>query len=82
MITARFLFLGVSAVAQWDRIHLSRQQTWVQSLDWEDPLEKEMATQSSTPVWKIPGQRSLAGSCPWGHKRVRHNLVTKQQSFL
>ena len=29
-------------------------ETWVQSLDWEDPLEKEMATHSSTLVWKIP----------------------------
>ena len=30
------------------------QETWVQSLDWEDPLEKEMATHSSTFAWKIP----------------------------
>ena len=29
-------------------------ETWVQSLDWEDPLEKEMATHSSTLAWKIP----------------------------
>ena len=30
------------------------QETWVQSLGWEDPLEKEMATHSSTLAWKIP----------------------------
>ena len=30
------------------------QETWVRSLDWEDPLEKEMATHSSTLAWKIP----------------------------
>ena len=30
------------------------QETRVQSLVWEDPLEKEMATHSSTPAWKIP----------------------------
>ena len=30
------------------------QETWVQSLGWEDPLEKEMATHSSTLTWKIP----------------------------
>ena len=30
------------------------QVTWVQSLDWEDLLEKEMATHSSTLAWKIP----------------------------
>ena len=44
----------------------------VQSLGWEDPLEKGMAT---TPVFlpgESHGQRSLAGYSPWGHK-VRHN---------
>ena len=30
------------------------QETWVLSLGWEDPLEKEMATHSSTLAWKIP----------------------------
>ena len=30
------------------------QETWVQSLDWEDPLEKGMATHSSTLAWRIP----------------------------
>ena len=30
------------------------QETWVQSLGWEDPLEKEMATHSSILAWKIP----------------------------
>ena len=40
-----------------------------QTLDQEDPLEKEMATHSSIPAWKIHGQRSLAGYSPlWGHK--------------
>ena len=29
-------------------------ETWVLSLGWEDPLEKEMATHSSTLAWKIP----------------------------
>ena len=30
------------------------QETWVRSPGWEDPLEKEMATHSSTLAWKIP----------------------------
>ena len=30
------------------------QETWVQSLGWEDPLEKKMATHSSILAWKIP----------------------------
>ena len=33
------------------------QETQVRSLDWEDPLEKEMATHSSTLAWKIPMDR-------------------------
>ena len=44
------------------------QETQVQSLGQEDPLEKEMAT---TPVFlpeESHGQRSLVGYSPWGHK--------------
>ena len=43
------------------------QETWVRSLSWEDPLEKEMAAHSSILAWRIPGQRSLAGYSPRGH---------------
>ena len=32
----------------------ARQEPWVQTLGWEDPLEKEMATQSSLLAWGIP----------------------------
>ena len=39
---------------------LAIQETQVQFLGWEDPLEKEMATHSSILAWEIP--------CPWGHK--------------
>ena len=42
--------------------------TWVQSLAWEDPLEKETVTHSSTLTWKISWKRSLAGYSPWGRK--------------
>ena len=41
--------------AQLYRIRLSMQETWVQSLVQEDPLEKEMATYSSILAWRIPG---------------------------
>ena len=44
------------------------QETRVQSLSREDPLEKEMATHSSTLAWRIPLGRSLVGHSPWGHK--------------
>ena len=51
------------------RIHLpmqEMQETRVQSLGWEDPLEKEMATCSSILAWEILGQRSLACYSPRG----------------
>ena len=32
----------------------ARQETWVQSLGWDDPLEKGMATHSSILTWRIP----------------------------
>ena len=44
------------------------QESWVRSLGWEDPLEKE---RQSTPVFlpgEFHGQGSLAGYHPWGHK--------------
>ena len=48
------------------------QDTWVQSLAWVDPLEKEMVTHSSILPGEFHGQRSLVGYNPWGH-RVGHN---------
>ena len=49
------------------------QETWVQSLGWEDPMEKGMATHSSILAWKIRGQKSLVGYSPWGCQRVGHD---------
>ena len=44
------------------------QESRVQTLGWEDPLEKEMATHYSILAWEIHGQRRLAGYSPWGRK--------------
>ena len=44
------------------------QETWVRSPGWEDPLEKEMATHSSTLAWKIPLMEEPGGLCPWDHE--------------
>ena len=57
------------------------QEPQVQSLGQEDPLEEEMATHASILAWEIP-KRSLVGYSPRGHKRVGHNLMTKQQEKL
>ena len=44
-------------------------ETWVRSLGWEDSLEREMATHSSTLPLKIPWTEELgAGYYPWGRK--------------
>ena len=46
------------------------QEPRVQSLDLEDPLEKEMATHSRFLSGKFHGQRCLVGYSPWGHKEL------------
>ena len=43
-----------SLVAQLVKNPLAMQETWVRSLDWEDPLEKGTVTHSSILAWKIP----------------------------
>ena len=45
----------------------------VQSLGWEDPLEKEMATHSSILAWKIPYTEEPCGLQSMGSQRVRHD---------
>ena len=44
------------------------QETQVQSVSQEDPLEKEMATHTSILAWRIPWTRNLVGYSPWDHK--------------
>ena len=48
-------------------------KTWVLSLGWEDPLEKEMATHSSILAWRIPWTQEPGGLQPIGSQRVRHD---------
>ena len=43
-------------------------ETWVQSLGWKDPLEKEMATHSSILAWRIPWMEEVGGLQSMGHK--------------
>ena len=45
-------------------------ETWVRSLDQEDPLEKEMATDSSTLAWKIPWMEERSRLQSMGPQRV------------
>ena len=48
-------------------------ETWVRSLGQEDPLEKEMATHSSTLAWKIPWTEERSRLQSMGSQRVGHN---------
>ena len=49
------------------------QETQVQSLDWEDRLEKETATHSTTLAWRIPWAEEPGGLQSMGLQRVRHD---------
>ena len=51
-------------------------ETWVQSLGQEDPLEKEMATHSSTLAWKIPWMEEPGRLQSMGSQRVGHHWAT------
>ena len=44
-------------------------ETWVRSLGWEDPLEKEMATHSSILAWRTPGQTAEDEMAGWHRKK-------------
>ena len=48
-------------------------ETWVRSLGQEDPLEKEMATHSSTLAWRIPWTEEPGGLQSMGSQRVRQD---------
>ena len=62
-----------SLVAQTVKCLSTMQETWVQSLGWEDLLEKEMATHSSILAWKIPWMVEPGRLPPMGSQRVGHN---------
>ena len=59
--------------------NLLAKQMWVQSLGWEDSLEKEMATHSCILVWEILWTEEPGGLQSMESQRVRHNSATKQQ---
>ena len=48
-------------------------ETWVQFLNWEDPLEKGMATHFSVLSWRIPWTEEPGGLQSMGSQRVGHN---------
>ena len=71
-----------SLVAQMVKTPPAVQETWVQSLGWEDPLEKGMAPHSSILAWRIPWTEEPGGLQSMGSQRVRHNWVTTTSSSI
>ena len=70
-----FMGRGASLVAQLVKNLLAMQETWGQSLGWEDPLEKEMATLSSILAWKSMA-RGAGELQSMGSQRDRHDQET------
>ena len=65
--------LGTSLVAQTVKCLPTIRETGVQSLCWEDLLEKEIATHSSVLAWRIPGTGEPGGFPSMGSHRVGHD---------
>ena len=66
----------LSLVAQRIKRLPAMQETWVRSLGWEDPLEKEMATHSSILAWRIPWTEEPGELQSMGLQRVGHDWET------
>ena len=69
---------GTGLISGWEVAQMVKrlptmQETWVQSLGQEDPLEKEMATHSSPPAWKIPWTEERGRLQSMGLQRVGHD---------
>ena len=75
-----FQYSWASLVTQTVKNLPAMQETWVQYLGWEDPLEKEMASCSSILAWKIPWSEEPGGLQSMGSQRVGHNRVTNTHS--
>ena len=61
LLSRSLCLLGASLMTQRVKNPPAVQETWVLSLGWENPLEKEMATHSSILSWKIPWTEETGG---------------------
>ena len=62
-----------SPMAQTVKNLLALQETWVQSLGWKDPLQKETVAHSRILAWRIPWREEPGGLQSMGLQRVRHD---------
>ena len=80
--TELFMIWWASLVAQLVKNLLARQETWVWSLGWEDPLEKGKATHSSILPWRIPWTEKPGELQSIGSQSVGHDGLTDTVFFL
>ena len=79
LFSIRYAFISeVSLVAQRVKNLPAVQETWVQSLGWEDPLEKGIATLSSVLVWRIPWTEEPGGV----HRVTKSDWATNHEHCL
>ena len=76
------LFLIRVWVAQMVKNPPARQETWVQSLDWEDSLEKGIVSHYSSLAWRIPWTEEPGGLQSMGSQRIRHDWVVNTFTFV
>ena len=69
-------YKGASLVAQRLKRLPAMRETWVVSLGWENPLEKEMANHSTILAWRIPWMEEPGGLESTGSQRVGHDWAT------
>ena len=75
------MLIGTSLVAQMVKRLSTMRETQIRSLDWEDPLEKEMAIHSSTIAWKIPWTEEPGRAPLWGLWGRKESDMTEQLHF-
>ena len=68
-----FYIYWASLVAQTMKNSPAMQETWIQSLRWEDPMEEDVATHSSVFAWRLPMDRGAWRATVFGSQRVGHN---------
>ena len=75
-----YFYLPLDRVAQMVKRLSTMRETWVRSLEWEDPLEKEMAIHSRTIAWKIPWTGVIYQTKGWFNLSTKGRRVPTQHS--
>ena len=80
-LVAQYIVFWASLMAQTVKNPPAKQETWVQSLGWKDPLKKGRTTHSSILAWRISWTEEPDRLQSIGSQRVRYNCVTFTLTF-